>query len=206
MEVELQLKLLADIGIIGYPNAGKSTLISRISASKAKVADYPFTTLTPNLGVVKISAGDSFVVADIPGLIPGAHLGHGLGIQFLKHIERTRALVHLLDVSEMTSEPTDQIVDRLVEKYLSIRKELEIYDKQNQDKTWFKPLSQRAEILAVSKIELLAQDTLEPILQKLKKRLVEKLPKESLPKEMIGISSATGKNLDKLIYTMRALI
>jgi GTP-binding protein len=118
--LRLELKLLADVGLVGYPNAGKSTLISRISAAKPKIADYPFTTLTPNLGVVSLSDDRSFVVADVPGLIEGAHRGLGLGHQFLRHLERTKVLVHLVDVSSISGRHPVDDLDVL-------RRELELF-------------------------------------------------------------------------------
>ena len=120
-DLHLELKLLADVGLVGYPNAGKSTLISVISAARPKIANYPFTTLVPNLGVVALSDNRSFVVADVPGLIKGAHEGHGLGDQFLRHIERTKVLIHLVDVSSETGRDPVEDLD-------TIRKELELYN------------------------------------------------------------------------------
>ncbi|MEW6410625.1 MAG: GTPase ObgE [Nitrospirota bacterium] len=134
----LELKLISDVGLIGMPNAGKSTLISKISSARPKIADYPFTTLSPVLGVVKCSEFKSFVVADIPGLIEGAHRGAGLGFQFLRHIERTRILVHLVDISEMAE-------GDVVENFKVVNRELELY---NPD------LAERPQIVAPHKIDI----------------------------------------------------
>jgi GTPase len=138
-QLRLQLKLLADVGFVGYPNAGKSTLISRISAAKPKIADYPFTTLTPHLGVVTLSDDRSFVVADVPGLIEGAHRGQGLGHQFLRHIERTKVIVYLVDVSSASGrEPADDLA--------VIRRELELFKSE---------LLERPQLLAANKVDAL---------------------------------------------------
>lgn len=137
-KLHLELKLLADAALIGRPNAGKSTLISAISQARPKIADYPFTTLTPNLGVVRVGEGGSFTVADIPGLIENAHEGAGLGIQFLRHIERTRLLVHLIDL-------TDPVNKDPLKSYKAIRDELSAYDKSLLD---------RPEIVVFTKMDL----------------------------------------------------
>jgi GTP-binding protein len=138
----LELKLIADVGLVGFPNAGKSTLISRISAARPLIADYPFTTLTPNLGVVDVGEYRSFVVADIPGLIEGAHLGQGLGIRFLRHIERTKLLVHVVDVSPYSGRDP-------VEDYKVIMKELAAFSPE---------VAARPQVLAANKVDLLGAD------------------------------------------------
>ncbi len=178
--LRLELKLLADVGLVGYPNAGKSTLISRISAARPKIADYPFTTLEPNLGVV--IAGDalqgrSFVVADIPGLIEGAHQGAGLGTQFLRHIERTRLLVHLVDVSDASGRP-DPVKDFEV-----IMDEL---------KNFGAGLDTKPMILAASKCDVANKSKL----AKLKKYA------KTHDLEFFAISAVTGEGIEKLKFAM----
>jgi len=142
-DLRLELKLLADVGLVGFPNAGKSTLISRISAARPKIAAYPFTTLTPNLGVVGLSNDRSFVVADVPGLIEGAHRGLGLGHQFLRHLERTRVLVHLVDISGASGRnPVDDLD--------TVRRELELFRPE---------LAAKAQIVAANKIDALDDES-----------------------------------------------
>jgi GTPase len=176
----LELKLLADVGLVGYPNVGKSTLISRISAARPKIADYPFTTLQPNLGVVAVGDAKSevsFVVADIPGLIEGAHEGAGLGTQFLRHIERTRLLVHLVDVSDSSGRP-DVVKD--VEVILG---ELSSFGAHLEEK----PM-----IMAASKIDAVNKKKLADLKRYCKKHKLK----------LYEISAVTGKGIEELKYAM----
>ena len=173
--LRLELKLLADVGIVGMPNAGKSTLISRISAAKPKIADYPFTTLVPNLGVVQYQ-DQSFVVADIPGLIEGAHAGVGLGHQFLRHVERARLLLYLLDVSPFATAPP-------LEAFETLQRELELY---NPD------LARKPALVALNKIDALAPD---------ERAAVDSVRRtiEAQGYEVFALSAYTGEGLEALL-------
>lgn len=174
----LSLKLVADVGLIGFPNAGKSTLISVISAARPKIADYPFTTLTPNLGMVKAKGGRSFVVADIPGLIPGASQGKGLGVKFLKHVERTRVLAHLIDPFQVDS--NGQPIDPLT-SFETINQELKAFSPE---------LAEKSQLIVITKADL---DPSGENLNEIQKQF------SKAGKETIVISSASGTGIPDLI-------
>ena len=172
-ELQLELKLLADVGLVGFPNAGKSTFISTVSAAKPKIADYPFTTLEPHLGVVDLGDFRTFVIADIPGLIEGAHEGHGLGDRFLRHVERTTLLLHLVDVSSSGRDP--------IEDYEIINRELAAYDSQ---------LGARDQIVVATKIDALDEPER---LESLRARAAKD------ERKFFAISSVTGTGVRELI-------
>lgn len=188
-EVILELKLLADVGLLGFPNVGKSTFLSRVTDAKPKIANYHFTTIEPNLGVVKTASGDSFVIADIPGIIEGASEGTGLGLQFLRHIERTRLLLHVIDVSGSEGRnPVEdfKIINNELKKYsekLSKRKQIIVANKIDsmQDETLYKELSELAkkEKLEIFKISAVTGEGIKELLNKVSQELKE-LPKEDL--------------------------
>ena len=172
--VELELKLLADVGIIGLPNVGKSTFISRVSASRPKIADYPFTTLKPNLGVVKYGNFETFIIADIPGLVKGAHQGSGLGIKFLRHIERTTFLLHILDIS-------DELQGSSWEDFKSINNELALFSPV---------LIEKPQIVALNKIDL-------TVTKERMKEEIETFGKHGI--RLFPISAVTGEGIKDLM-------
>lgn len=180
-EVILELKLLADVGLIGFPNVGKSTFLSKVTSAKPKIADYHFTTIIPNLGVVKNIYGDSFVIADIPGIIEGASDGVGLGIQFLRHIERTRLLLHVIDVSGLEGRNP-------IEDFRTINKELASYSEK---------LSKRVQIIVANKIDVMQNENSYKELEELAK-------KENI--EIYKISAATGEGIDNLMNKVVELL
>ena len=173
-ELQLELKLLADVGLVGFPNAGKSTLISTVSAAKPKIADYPFTTLEPHLGVVDLGEYRTFVIADIPGLIEGAHEGAGLGDRFLRHVERTKLLLHLVDVSSLSGRDA-------VEDYETINRELRAYDER---------LSGRPQIVVATKLDALDEPER---LESLRRRA------EADGREFHAISAVTNRGVRELV-------
>jgi len=181
-ELFLELKLIADVGLLGFPNAGKSTLISRISAARPVIADYPFTTLAPNLGVVDVGEFRSFVVADIPGLIEGAHLGQGLGIRFLRHIERTKILVHIVDISPYSGRDP-------LEDYRVVMKELEAFSPE---------VAARPQFVVANKVDLLTGDRSRLI------RLKRMAARKKLP--FFAISAIKSEGLRPLVGALSAAL
>jgi GTP-binding protein len=176
--IVLELKVIADAGLIGLPNAGKSTLLSRLSRAQPEIADYPFTTKHPNLGMVSAGGERVFVLADLPGLIEGAHSGVGLGHEFLRHVERTRVLVHL--VEPLPADGSDPLAN-----YLLVRRELGLYDQ---------PLAEKPEVVAVSKAELTGSDEVRARLEK------------ELGREVLAVSAVTGQGLARLVSAVAALL
>lgn len=179
----LELKLIADVGLVGLPNVGKSTLLSKITSAKPKIADYPFTTLQPNLGVVFLNEGETFVVADIPGLIEGAHKGLGLGHEFLRHIERTRVLLYVLDITRE---------DALNQDFINLQRELYLYN----------PILLKKDFLiAFNKVDLLKREEREEKIQRLKS-----LFNPELRNRIYVISAVTGEGLKDLLYALVQII
>jgi GTP-binding protein len=178
--VNLELKLIADVGLVGFPNVGKSTLISRVSAARPKIADYPFTTLEPGLGVVAYGEEGTFVVADIPGLIEGAHTGTGLGLEFLRHIERTKLLLHVIDVSSTGRDP--------VEDFQIISRELQLYSAE---------LTAKPQMVAASKMDALD----DPDRVELLRRFCEERGLD-----LFEISAVTGRGIDALVNALGARV
>ncbi len=172
----LELKLIADVGLVGFPNAGKSTLLSRISAAKPKIADYPFTTLQPNLGVVKLWEGETFIVADLPGLIEGAHKGIGLGYEFLRHIERTKILLYVLDIFKE---------EEAIKDFEILKKELKLYSEE---------LAKKDYLIALNKIDLI------PDYEKIK-QIISLFPEEE-QKKIYPISAVTGEGIPELLRAL----
>jgi len=180
-QLRLELKLMADVGLLGFPNVGKSSLISRVSAARPKVADYPFTTLVPHLGVVRHGEYGSFVLADIPGLIEGAHEGHGLGLRFLRHVSRTAILIHLLDVGGLSGRDP-------YEDFKTINRELEHFDPE---------LARKPQVVVGNKIDLLAdRDVLKKLRAKFKRRKID----------LRFISAATGEGVAELMRDVGARV
>ncbi len=188
LEIAFELRSIADVGLVGLPNAGKSTLLSVISAAKPRVADYPFTTLVPQLGVVKVDDKSSFVMADIPGLIEGAHEGRGLGLKFLKHIERTKLFVHMVDGSNLEDTPYSV--------YKKIRNELKYYDEKYFDQITDIPLSERTSILVINKVDQLSPE--------LKAKITIEFKNNGI--EPFFISALTGQNTRALVYKINELV
>ena len=178
-EAELELKIIADVGLVGLPNAGKSTLLARVSSAKPKVANYPFTTLEPHLGVVEIEKGVELLLADIPGLIDGASEGKGLGDEFLRHVERTHVLLHMIDAYS----------DDITADYKTIQKELKNYKVD---------LSKKPQIIALTKVEGLDEDIIKD-----QKKILKKVAKKT---PITAISSMSGDGLQPLLYDLRSLV
>lgn len=183
LEVRLELKVIADVGLVGYPNVGKSTFLSRVTNAQPKIANYHFTTLTPNLGVVDLDGQDGFVIADIPGLIEGASQGVGLGHEFLRHIERTRVMIHIVDAA--STEGRDPVED-----IYKINSELEAYNKE---------IASRPQVIAANKTDVIWQEDEDP---------VDRLKREFEPKgiRVFPISAVTGKGVRELLYYVKSLL